>query len=64
MNMGTADRVVRAVIGIVLLVIAFLVLQGAWQIVLWILGAIMLITAATGICPLYYPLHISTKKQA
>lgn len=62
MNMGVVDRVVRAIVGIALLLIAFFVADGAWQIVLWVVGGILAITAVIGFCPLYYPFHFSTKK--
>ncbi len=62
MNMGMIDRVARVIIGIALLVVAFLAVQGAWQIVLWVIGGILVITALIGFCPLYYPFHFSTKK--
>ncbi len=60
-NMGTTDRV-RAIIGIAALVVSFLVPSLAWQIVLWVVSALMLITSAIGVCPAYMPFHISTKK--
>ena len=62
MNMGVVDRVVRGIVGIALLLIAALVAQGAWQIVLWVIGGILVLTAIIGFCPLYYPFHFSTKK--
>jgi hypothetical protein len=62
MNMGTVDRIVRAVVAVILLLVAFLLADGAWQIVLWIVGGILAITAITGICPAYMPFHFSTKK--
>ena len=62
MNMGVVDRVVRVIVGIVLLLVAFLVAQGAWQIVLWVIGGILVLTGAIGFCPLYFPFHFSTKK--
>jgi hypothetical protein len=61
-NMGTTDRVIRAIIGIAALVVSFLVPSLAWQIVLWVVSALMLITSAFGVCPAYMPFHISTKK--
>jgi uncharacterized membrane protein YkgB len=62
MNEGKLDRILRGIIGIVLVLVASLVLQGAWQIVLWIIGGILLVTAISGFCLLYYPFHFSTKK--
>jgi uncharacterized membrane protein len=61
-NMGMTDRIVRAIVGIGLLLLAFLVVTGVWQIVFWIVAAILLITAVVGICPAYMPFHFSTKK--
>lgn len=67
-NVGTADRTVRAVIGIVALVLAFTtlgVMAGAvWGIVAAVVGVVMLGTAALGMCPAYMPLKISTCKVA
>jgi phosphate/sulfate permease len=60
--MGMTDRIVRAIVGIGLLLLAFLVVTGVWQIVFWILAAILLITALIGICPAYLLFHFSTKK--
>ncbi|MFZ4576672.1 MAG: YgaP family membrane protein [Phycisphaerales bacterium] len=63
-NVGTADRAVRAVIGIVALVFAFTtlgVMAGAvWGIVAAVVGVVMLGTAALGMCPAYMPFKIST----
>jgi hypothetical protein len=63
MNMGKTDRIVRAIIGVIALLVAFLWVGGAVQIVMWILGAILLLTAAIGFCPLYAPFHFTTKKK-
>jgi hypothetical protein len=38
------------------------VLMGTWAIVADVLGAIMLLTAAIGFCPLYAVFKFSTKK--
>ena len=67
-NVGTADRAVRAVIGIVALVLAFTtlgVMAGAvWGIIAAVVGVVMLGTAALGMCPAYMPFKISTCKVA
>ncbi|MDD4635598.1 MAG: DUF2892 domain-containing protein [Dehalococcoidales bacterium] len=60
-NMGTADRTIRAILGIAALVVALFFVEGVWDIVLYIFGSIMVITAAIGVCPLYIPFNISTK---
>jgi uncharacterized membrane protein len=62
MNMGKLDRIIRGIVGVALIVVALFVLDGAWQIVLIVLGGILVGTALSGFCPLYVPFHISTKK--
>jgi polyferredoxin len=63
-NESNTDRIVRAVLGVVLLFLGFGgVLAGSWAIVAEVLGAIMLLTAAIGFCPIYAVFKLSTKKQ-
>ena len=57
-NMGTLDRILRAVVGAVLIALVFVGPQTAWG---W-LGAILLVTAFTGVCPAYSMLGIKTCK--
>jgi hypothetical protein len=61
-NMGGIDRIVRAIVGIGLLILAFWVVTGALQIVFWVLAGILLATALVGVCPAYMAFHFSTKK--
>ena len=53
MNEGTIDRVVRIVLGVVLLYVGIMVVGGVWGIVIDVLGAIALLTGIVGFCPLY-----------
>lgn len=55
-NMGTMDRAIRAVVGIILIALVFVGPQTAWG---WI-GLIPLATAAIGVCPAYMPLGMNT----
>jgi hypothetical protein len=60
-NEGTVDRSIRAVLGVVAAVGAVVVGIGtAPGIVLLVLAAILLVTAAVGFCPLYRVFGIST----
>jgi hypothetical protein len=61
-NMGTADRVVRAlVVAPVLLVVAYLVgFASVVGVIATVLAVVMLGTAAVGFCPLYAPFHLHT----
>ena len=60
-NMSTADRTVRAVIGAAAAIVALLAGAGsAVGIILLIVAALMIGTAAAGFCPVYAVLRIST----
>ena len=62
-NMGSIDRVVRLVIGIILLALSLTgVITGTLSTIAIILAAVLLLTAAVGFCPLYLPFKFSTKK--
>jgi len=55
-NVGTIDRSLRIIIGIVLISLAFIGPQTAWG---WV-GVIPLATALIGWCPLYKIIGISS----
>jgi hypothetical protein len=57
LNVGTVDRIVRAVLGVGLLSLTIAGPASAWG----YLGLVPLLTAAVGTCPLYTALGISTK---
>lgn len=60
-NAGTIDRIVRIVIGIVLLYAAATgMVQGIVMYVAALLGLVMLATAALAYCPLYPVMKINT----
>jgi hypothetical protein len=62
MNMGKTDRIIRGIIGVAAILVALFVMDGAWQIVVIVVGGILVGTALSGFCPLYLPFHFSTKK--
>jgi uncharacterized membrane protein (UPF0136 family) len=60
-NVGNTDKVVRAAIGVIALVAAFLIgITSVWGIVLAVVAVIALVTAAVGFCPLYRLFGINT----
>lgn len=61
-NEGKTDRVVRIVLGIILLVVGFILLGSikVLAIILLILGVIALFTGITGFCALYKVFGMST----
>lgn len=61
-NESTVDRIIRAIIGIALLVFGFII-GGTLQWIMIAAGAVALFTAVTGFCGLYKLLGISTYKE-
>jgi hypothetical protein len=57
-NIGTPDRVLRIVIGVLLIALVFVGPRTPWG---WI-GIIPLVTALFGFCPLYALLGIKTRR--
>jgi len=55
-NVGSADKIIRIVLGLVILVVGYLN-QSWWGLV----GLVPIITAFVGFCPAYSLLGISTK---
>jgi hypothetical protein len=61
-NMGTADRAIRIVAAVVIIVLyARNVVSGTLGIVLLAVAALFLGTGLTGFCPGYLPFGLSTK---
>lgn len=65
-NEGTADRIVRFILGIVLLAVAWFVLDlgsgNLWGIVAAVVSVVLMGTAAIGFCPAYRIFGIRTCK--
>lgn len=59
-NLNTWDRMVRALLGLVALELAFFWLAGGLQIAAYVVGAVLLVTVLVRFCPLYRVLGIST----
>ncbi len=62
-NESMTDRVIRVVVGIVMLAIYFMfpTLLGSWN-WLWLIGIIPLVTGAIGWCAIYQIFGMSTNK--
>lgn len=66
-NVGTVDRILRTVLGVVLLYVALLsgALDGSiWQWVAAVAGGVMLAVAAVRVCPVYTVLGFRTCRAA
>lgn len=59
LNVGSADRAIRAILGALLLSLVFVGPHSAWG---W-LGLVPLATAIVGSCPLYTALGVSTSSR-
>jgi hypothetical protein len=63
-NMGLVDRIVRAALAVVVLILYLAgQITGVADVVLGILAVVFLATSVVAFCPLYLPLGISTKKK-
>lgn len=60
-NLSNTDRVIRVVLGIILLAIALLMPNNAWASVGWV-GVVPLATGLIGWCALYRLFGISTRR--
>jgi uncharacterized membrane protein HdeD (DUF308 family) len=64
-NVGGVERIIRFIIGIALLALAFLhVLAGGLAIAAYVVGAIALVTGALQICPAWSIFGINTSSAA
>lgn len=63
-NEGNLDRIVRTILGVVALGVAFValdVMNGAiFGIILAAIGAVLLVSAAVGFCPMYRLIGLET----
>jgi hypothetical protein len=63
-NMGTADRLVRTVLALIVVALYFAgQISGPAAIILGIFAVIFLLTSSVGFCPLYIPLKLSTRRK-
>jgi len=62
-NVGSTDRTIRLILGVVLLLLAFFTLKGTAALVSGLLGAIFVVTALIRFCPLYAIFGINTCKE-
>jgi hypothetical protein len=62
-NLGTIDRTIRAIVGLALIIIPFMV---AWPtlalVIAVIVGVVLVVTSAMSFCPIYAVLGLSSKR--
>lgn len=59
-NVGSVDRTLRIVVGLVLLVVWYMSPDLSWRLVLLIVGLLALVTGLSSRCPAYSLLGINT----
>lgn len=60
-NMGTADRIIRILIAVIIGILYFTgTITGTLGIVLLVLAGVFFLTSLVGVCPLYVPFGIKT----
>jgi len=63
-NMGVFDRSIRTIVALIIVVLIVIkALTGTIALILGILAAVFVLTAAIGFCPLYVPMKFSTLKK-
>ena len=63
-NMGSADRVIRILVAVVIAILYFTnQITGTTAIILGVLAVIFVATSFMSFCPLYLPFGISTRKK-
>ncbi|WP_448589762.1 YgaP family membrane protein [Thermodesulfobium sp.] len=60
-NEGTIDRIIRFILGLILIYFGFSMQFNTVGIILTVIGIVLIFTAVTGFCALYTLLKISTK---
>ena len=64
-NIGTIDKSVRILLAVIVVVLYFThTISGTLAIILFIVAAVLLITAFINFCPIWHFLGISTKKES
>ncbi len=64
-NMGTADKSVRILLAVFIIIIFFTnVISGLAAIILLVFAGIFIATSFISFCPLYYPFGITTRKKS
>ena len=64
-NVGTIDRAIRAIAGLILLVLGLAgVISGAGAVIAIIVGVVLLATSVISFCPLYTLIRFSTKRSS
>ena len=59
-NVGTADRMIRIIVGLPLIAVGTFVDIGIWRWIIGVIGGIWIVVALVEFCPIYPLLKINT----
>lgn len=63
-NVGTLDRIIRALAGLALIIVPFVAAWPTLALVIGVIvGLVLIVTAAIGFCPIYALLGLSSKQR-
>ena len=63
-NMGTADRVIRVLLAIVVAILYVIgMISGTVAVVLGLVAVVFVVTSAMAFCPAYLPFKVSTRRE-
>ncbi len=62
-NVGSTDRLIRYILGILFIIGIFMVAGSFWKILLGVLAVVMFFTATINFCPIWAALRINTHKK-
>lgn len=63
-NVGNADRIIRGIAALVILMLAILkVIEGPLAVLLGAGALVLMLTGLTGVCPCYIRLNLNTLKK-
>ena len=63
LNVGSLDKNIRIVLGIILIAVGFFFVQGTLGIIIGVVGFVPLLTGLFNFCPIYAILKLSTRKK-
>lgn len=61
-NVGNTDKLIRYALAIVALYFAYTGIASPWNYILYVVAGVLVVTAVTGVCPLFSLFGISSCK--
>jgi hypothetical protein len=62
-NVGNLDRLIRVILGLALVLVPLIGGWALWSGVVAVIGAVLVVTAIVGFCPIYALFGLSSKRR-